>query len=544
MLFFNVQALGHVSDIEPLATMTTFNAVRDWLYKIPVDLLGMASGTDYYYTYAAADFRLNAYSSQPTTQTQAITSPPLDSTWGAVWLRSQGSHTQPGTALDNTLHGTSGSDPVTGATSFWANLLPAIALAVDHGIAGAQACWYRLTGTTNWLTLRNATDVTNSSRTFANSPMFGIQPRDVLTSLLATMTSGTWASVNQTLSGVAYGNVLVSNPNAAGSPDSATIAADIKGTTGPSAIPNSWGGACFDTTASRLLIWGGGHSDYHGNEVYAFNCPTLTWSRLTAPDDPVALGYAGTSGILPNGNPASRHTYDGLVYIAPTNTMRSVGGAGADSGSAGSAIVWDFNLTTKTWSQQGSFNSTAQDSVAHIDPTSGILFAGPQGGDFQWLNGSTWTNIDQSTGNDGHQTGACKPGDRLFFVGNGLCYTAILSTTPIVGSAFTSHTTTGDQTIQNTPFPGLQWHNPSGKFVAWNGNGSGGGTANLWILDPATFAWTVHTPNAANIVTPTAAAFNSSGPTTLGRFQYLPTYNCFILINQITDPVFIYKPDF
>src|SRR5262245_33687406 len=33
----------------------------------------------------------------------------------------------------------------------------------------------------------------------------------------------------------------------------------------------AWSGGVMDTLRNRLIIWGGGHSDYSGNEVYALN---------------------------------------------------------------------------------------------------------------------------------------------------------------------------------------------------------------------------------------------------------------------------------
>src|SRR5213593_285726 len=55
------------------------------------------------------------------------------------------------------------------------------------------------------------------------------------------------------------------------------------GTDGPWAVIAAWGGGALDTQRSRLVLWGGGHADYYGNELYAFDIPTLTWSRVTDP---------------------------------------------------------------------------------------------------------------------------------------------------------------------------------------------------------------------------------------------------------------------
>ena len=43
----------------------------------------------------------------------------------------------------------------------------------------------------------------------------------------------------------------------------------------------AWSSAALDPDSSRLLVWGGGHADYAGNEVYAFDLRSLQWTRLS-----------------------------------------------------------------------------------------------------------------------------------------------------------------------------------------------------------------------------------------------------------------------
>ncbi len=47
------------------------------------------------------------------------------------------------------------------------------------------------------------------------------------------------------------------------------------GNTGPPSLMIAWNSGAYDTTRDRLLIWGGGHKDYSGNELYAFNVNSL-----------------------------------------------------------------------------------------------------------------------------------------------------------------------------------------------------------------------------------------------------------------------------
>jgi hypothetical protein len=83
-------------------------------------------------------------------------------------------------------------------------------------------------------------------------------------------------------------------------------------------VVNAWSGGVYDPVLDQLLIWGGGHTDYAGNEVYAFDMGSLTWQRLTDPYTLIdAVGAVESSGEYPDaqGNPLpqqprSRHTYN------------------------------------------------------------------------------------------------------------------------------------------------------------------------------------------------------------------------------------------
>lgn len=160
---FWVQSYGFLRDIEPFsnsATNTTnLIAVSTWLDKSVAGILGPNGTSNYCFT-AASNFNLTVSSSNNGDPTTWFTS------WGAVYQATQGS---PNSSCGNTLQGSSGGDPANASTGYWGNLMPAIALAVDHGSTGASASWARLSGATNWSTILNSG--------FADTPVWGIQPR-------------------------------------------------------------------------------------------------------------------------------------------------------------------------------------------------------------------------------------------------------------------------------------------------------------------------------------------------------------------------------
>src|SRR6266849_4211047 len=87
------------------------------------------------------------------------------------------------------------------------------------------------------------------------------------------------------------------------------------GFTGCANVVAAWSGGIADTTRNRLILWGGGHTDYNGNEVYALDLNTLTFARLNNPSTPAGSCVAAN----PDGTPNSRHTYGGLAYLPSTD---------------------------------------------------------------------------------------------------------------------------------------------------------------------------------------------------------------------------------
>lgn len=160
MHHFWVATYGYLSDLEPLSSMTNLNAVRDHLYKIPVGMLG-PNGTDYYCFNDASQYEMKVSATQ--------TSDPADyyDSWGTVYEETTGS---PNTSCANILDGSDSGVP-TIATGYWANLLPAIAYAVEDGATGASDAWTRMTGATNFSTFESAG--------FDDAPVWGIYPRSI-----------------------------------------------------------------------------------------------------------------------------------------------------------------------------------------------------------------------------------------------------------------------------------------------------------------------------------------------------------------------------
>src|SRR5690242_11848965 len=90
-------------------------------------------------------------------------------------------------------------------------------------------------------------------------------------------------------------------------------------------ITAAWNSAMMDTKRNRLIVWGGGHNDYLGNELYSLELDHFKLTRLTDPAVPV--NSTGCEEALADGTqPNSRHTYDAVTYIEHADRLFVYGG--------------------------------------------------------------------------------------------------------------------------------------------------------------------------------------------------------------------------
>jgi hypothetical protein len=139
-------------------------------------------------------------------------------------------------------------------------------------------------------------------------------------------------------------------------------------------VVDAWSGAAVDTKRNRLLIWGGGHVGYEGNEAYALNLGSqpATMQRLNDPSifDPTSCPEVNVA----DGTPPARHTYGGLVYLPRSDRMFAWEGVSY----CGSSLrhTWTLDLATMTWHDMhpGGVDVTAgsgsvQGAQCVLDPT-------------------------------------------------------------------------------------------------------------------------------------------------------------------------------
>ena len=296
-------------------------------------------------------------------------------------------------------------------------------------------------------------------------------------------------------------------------------------------VMEAWSGGAFDTNRNRLLVWGGGHGDYWGNEIYAFNVDTLTWQRLNDPYGPAKNMADGTHAAwFPDNTPGSRHTYDGIEYIPGLDIFWGVGGSLWKSGSGTQQTIM-LKMSTLEWSEKTRAPIVGTIGVASgYDPVTKKIYVHDLGKLLTYDPfADVWNTLSQVAGDNG-LVGEVDPVHRKFvIVGKGSAYVYDLSASTITRSPLGA---TGNNAMEQT-VPGLAFDPVSEKIVAWDG-GVYVYTLDLSVSPPE---WTRISPASDNIVTPTSGSHWG----TYGRWRYVPSKGVFIGVNRTSENVYFYK---
>ena len=293
----------------------------------------------------------------------------------------------------------------------------------------------------------------------------------------------------------------------------------------PDAIVLAWGGAAADTSRNRLIVWGGGHNDYYGNELYALDLTTKVMSRLT---DPSPIGSPSRClGTLPDGNPASRHTYNNIVYMPHVDRMFAFGGAHACPQGGFVNDTWTFDFSTSRWHLMNPAGPLPVYGVtaSAYDPVTQKVFIHDTYGfssyDFA-TNRYTRHIADFST--DYHLTAAIDPARRKFvLLGDGV---QVIDLDTFATSRLATTNTPALVTARQSP--GAGFDPVANRIVAWHGGNA------VYALDLATAAWTqVAAGPGPNVPAPNQGTY--------GRWNYFPLYGVFALVNSIDQNAFVFR---
>ncbi len=288
----------------------------------------------------------------------------------------------------------------------------------------------------------------------------------------------------------------------------------------------AWSGGVADTNRNRLIVWGGGHNDYYGNEVYALDLNNLTMTRL---NNPSPIGQCVQS--LSDGTANSRHTYNGLTYAPNVDSMYVYGGAPACPSGYFSNDTWLFNLGTLKWTSKDPNNASNTlahnfDALAEYDPNTQKVIL--HDGSTLWQydpNSNTYTSLNNAPiGN--YVTQVIDPKRKKFVaIGNG--EVDVFDITAGGSYALTHPTLSGCSGLVSTGYPGLAYDSAQDRIVGWTGGNS------VYVLNMDTLSCTTVTYSGG----PGAAQSNG----TFGRFRYFPGLNVFALVNDWQQNAYVLR---
>ncbi len=141
-----------------------------------------------------------------------------------------------------------------------------------------------------------------------------------LTSLLRSIPDSSWVRVNLNAWSEVWTPVDLQPPYYAG---------DTK----PGSILAAWSSFAWDSNRGDLILWGGGHANYAGNEIYRWRGSTQRWERGSVPSDVKNIGGLSFEAIDGAQNaPTSSHTYDNQLFLPRLDRFITFGGAAFDTG--------------------------------------------------------------------------------------------------------------------------------------------------------------------------------------------------------------------
>jgi hypothetical protein len=310
-------------------------------------------------------------------------------------------------------------------------------------------------------------------------------------------------------------------------------------------VTAAWSGGAADMKRNRLVIWGGGHSDYAGNEVYALDLVSAppAMKRLTSPS---AWNYTLSYEQNSDGTPTSRHTYNDLAYLAGQDALFSFSG-GLPAGT-GTNHTWRFDFADQTWHAadpvQGFDPTSVGDSVTGAacayDPSTQVVFC---------VNGTAYTLLRYDAASNAYTklsfsaiyplaaTAAIDPVRKLMiFMGtNGSDENLSVQAIDISGND--AMYAVQDWSAQVTGcaamavhWPGLVHDSAIGKLVGWpNAGGS------VYVFDPDAKTCTEQTfPNGPP--TPPPPVYG-----TFGRFAYFPALDVFAVVTSADFDAYVLR---
>lgn len=100
----------------------------------------------------------------------------------------------------------------------------------------------------------------------------------------------------------------------------------------PNSILYAWSSVAWDSARGNLILYGGGHANYKGNEVYLWSGSNGEWSRGSLPSQLTQVASTSEYLVIDGSAPQSAHTYDNNIYLPISDKFMTFGGAVFNTG--------------------------------------------------------------------------------------------------------------------------------------------------------------------------------------------------------------------
>ena len=295
------------------------------------------------------------------------------------------------------------------------------------------------------------------------------------------------------------------------------------------ALITAWNGGVMDTERGRLVLWGGGHADYKGNEVYAFDLQSLSWARIWGPTPDGQIPSGGTHETYDDGNPGSRHTYAGLAYVPPPiDAMITASGSLWQSGNM-SRAMWRFDFGSSSWTRLPDVppEMGLGDPMVY-DPVTGHVFRRANS-EMQELDPATNVLTPRATSNGGfylHDVAATLDLQHrvMVMMGGGR-----VDLYDLDADVYEQDVTIMGTNIVPNIGPGVAYDSQQDQVVVWAGG------LDVYTFDVPTRSFSLHPGSGDD-----PGAITSNGGA-YGRFQYAPSRNVFVYVDHVDSNVFVYR---
>lgn len=523
---FYTAAFGYAKALDfelPTACRQRLTEFFSWKAQSIIGRLGGTASTDYLY----ADAAQYTMAVAPTDTPDFVTGTgPWHANWGAIYadtLKAPNPGAAPG------LRGAYFPE----ATSYWGNLQPAIAYAVQHQVLGAEAAYQRMTTAANWQQIVSD---------FNSKPVWSVRPLTATSTPTPVPTNGTlpaWVAALPLWQWYEIPNTALASvdptPRALGS-------------TGPSSKIIAWCGACLKRSGSVYMLGAaGGHADYAGNEVdaLALNVATPQWVQLRGPT-PNAEIINATQFYLDN-RPSATHTYWATQFIESLNRMVVFSSFGVNGPFPAAPANFPYLDDKRSFSfdlAKGDWD--APDYIAQYPGTGGYLAAlcvkhpwtndvyyskNAGSGWYRWTSANnTWSRLSDATRDPWFAGAAIDPlRNRMLLVGS-YSPTAPEVRTLDGSKIAATFTGLGAAALTQNGYPGVQYDESTDRYmVAYNA----GTTIKILRVHPET--WFVDEP-----------AFTGSIPASRinglqNSMQYVPELKGLVVANSHSGNVFFVR---